>query len=498
MKNFPSGVTATNPTSLLGSNGTNPAKATITPFGREVITVSSKEGLREIAGLPFTAATQVARVLGSTASPYGYVEFLPSGYEEVSGALHPLVVFLHGAGEQGPGTDAVALMNAIASNHSPHEQIRTGTALGQRFDTENAICLGPQSPTWWDTATIDQFMEYAFLTYPSIDRSRVYMIGPSMGGAGTWGYLVAHGRKVSAAIAGCAATAASDATLAVGVPVWAFHAWDDPVTPLSNSISWCNELARRVAGLASPTDMMANYPYGDGVSTVATTTQTAVFSGGVWTWTAGVNYDAGKALKLTIFPTGGHDGGWSPEATDPEVWTWLFTQRRQTAELKTSSSVEGTAGGGAVHAPNGGISCKKNAWIGGTLFALGVTANGGPVASFGNLDGAHFGQNCENTNAGASAFAAFSATSNAGTVLLAKASLAFNVFPNCAGKAFLYDTAGIVLLGSPTTVDSLKVGADQVVGARQAAIADATDAASAITRVNLILAAMRAHGLIAT
>jgi hypothetical protein len=47
-------------------------------------------------------------------------------------------------------------------------------------------------------------------------------------------------------------------------------------------------------------------------------------------------------------------------------------------------------------------------------------------------------------------------------------------------------------------VDSLKVGSNQVVGARQAAIANATDAASTITQLNALLAACRAHGLIAT
>ena len=41
------------------------------------------------------------------------------------------------------------------------------------------------------------------------------------------------------------------------------------------------------------------------------------------------------------------------------------------------------------------------------------------------------------------------------------------------------------------------VGANKVVAARQSAIADATDASSAITQLNLALAAMRAHGLIA-
>ena len=46
-------------------------------------------------------------------------------------------------------------------------------------------------------------------------------------------------------------------------------------------------------------------------------------------------------------------------------------------------------------------------------------------------------------------------------------------------------------------VTALKVGANQVVGARGAAVIDATDAASAITQLNALLARLRTHGLIA-
>lgn len=44
----------------------------------------------------------------------------------------------------------------------------------------------------------------------------------------------------------------------------------------------------------------------------------------------------------------------------------------------------------------------------------------------------------------------------------------------------------------------IKVSGEQVIGARQSAISDATDAASAITQLNAALAMLRAHGLIDT
>ncbi len=43
----------------------------------------------------------------------------------------------------------------------------------------------------------------------------------------------------------------------------------------------------------------------------------------------------------------------------------------------------------------------------------------------------------------------------------------------------------------------LTINGNQVIGARSAAVADATDAASAITQLNALLSRLRAHGLIA-
>jgi hypothetical protein len=158
----------------------------------------------------------------------------------------------------------------------------------------------------------------------------------------------------------------------------------------------------------------------------------------------------------------------------------------------TYSATNASATDAAIHVPNGGITCGGSAWFGGNL-----TIGGTATASM-SLNNFYGGFTSQNLNAGTVAAACVALISNAGACYVGKASAAHAVVPNAAGAFFVYDTTGIRLAGSATTVDSLKVGADQVVGARQAAIADATDAASAITRVNLVLAAMRAHGSIAS
>lgn len=276
-----------------------------------------------------TAPTLVARPMGTTTAPYGYVEALPTAYYDDPSAKCPLILFLHGLGEEGAGTDATALKSAICRNSSPLDLINRGGALGQRFNTENAICLGPQSPVWWNSSTIHQFLAYAYATYPKIDRTRVYVTGLSMGGGGTWDYVAAHGEDVAACIPCCGASSPGSGSKFTGVATWSFHAWDDPTVTRQNSVDWSNEVAKWVGNLGARTDVMATYPYGNGTSTVAASIQTAKYTAaGGWTWVSGVDAAVGPSPKFTMYTSGGHGGGWTPTYNNSQVWDWLFAQRQ--------------------------------------------------------------------------------------------------------------------------------------------------------------------------
>jgi hypothetical protein len=90
---------------------------------------------------------------------------------------------------------------------------------------------------------------------------------------------------------------------------------------------------------------------------------------------------------------------------------------------------------------------------------------------------------------------------NAGYVLFSRNTGAPWTFLNSGGNAILWQSGDKFMFNA----DSLnlaggltyKIGGVQVVGARGAAVADATDAASAITQLNALLARLRTHGLIA-
>jgi hypothetical protein len=60
------------------------------------------------------------------------------------------------------------------------------------------------------------------------------------------------------------------------------------------------------------------------------------------------------------------------------------------------------------------------------------------------------------------------------------------------------DTSGRISVGTSSNPGGLNVGGIQVVGAQQPAIAGATDSTDVVTQINALLAALRAHGLIAS
>ena len=78
----------------------------------------------------------------------------------------------------------------------------------------------------------------------------------------------------------------------------------------------------------------------------------------------------------------------------------------------------------------------------------------------------------------------------------------YGVFVNVANAGTnygIYVANGLSYFGGNANVASqYQVAGTKVIGAQGAAVADATDAASAITRLNALLARCRAHGLIAT
>ncbi|MDA3959595.1 MAG: hypothetical protein PF961_02310 [Planctomycetota bacterium] len=268
----------------------------------------------------FAAAVHQARPKGTTSAPYGYVEYLPPGYATDGPNIHPVVIFLHGAGEKGAGTDATALWDDVTV-HGPSSMILSGST---RFADENAIVLSPQTSTGWDDGFIDDLVDYALATY-RIDPNRVYLTGLSMGGGGTYGYLSAHGNRIAACIPICGAGGVSKSSAHLSTPTWSFHAWGDNTVKRSSSINASNAIAKAVSGSAS--DVLAGYPHVDGnPNNAASETKTATYTAASgWTWRSGVTDTLATHPKLTFYTDKSHDS-WTRTYNNSLVWDWLFRQ----------------------------------------------------------------------------------------------------------------------------------------------------------------------------
>ena len=195
------------------------------------------------------AGVQTARPLGSTTSPYGYYEYLPAGYGESTKAF-PVLIFLHGLGERGCGTNECRdekydLRNVL--RNGPPNLIRDGKWVdltGDKF-----IVVSPQASAFtpdfaWDPTTLRQFINHVRSNY-RVEERQIYLTGFSLGAFGVWEYLKAY--PTNSSIAAAIPVAGKDETGrdlnpnstlcgAVNVPIWAFHSKEDGVVNFGNAL----------------------------------------------------------------------------------------------------------------------------------------------------------------------------------------------------------------------------------------------------------------------
>ena len=150
-----------------------------------------------------------------------YRIYVPENYDIES--KYPLVLYLHGMGERGSDNRLQTSVNSV---------------MQTLLEPENraaypCVVLAPQCPDdgFWAEEYLEMLMgllERARAAY-SIDPARIYIMGLSMGGFGTWGMLAAYPDYFAAAVPVCGGGNAEAAALFKYVPVWAFHGTLDTV-----------------------------------------------------------------------------------------------------------------------------------------------------------------------------------------------------------------------------------------------------------------------------
>lgn len=222
-------------------------------------------------------------IKGDTSLPYQWTR---TG----SGESPSLVLFLHGAGERGDD-------NTRQARHGVPDLLKW-----LEKEKRDCVVIAPQCPAarWWANADGD-FRDWSVLKLKSkpsesmklvfelvdqiakkqkADPKRIYITGISMGGYGTFDALARKPEYFAAAIPVCGGGDVKTAKKFKDVPMWIFHGAADPVVPAEMSRAMVEALKK-----------------------------------------------SGGEPKYTEYPGVKHNS-WSQTYRNPDVWAWLFAQKK--------------------------------------------------------------------------------------------------------------------------------------------------------------------------
>ena len=98
----------------------------------------------------------------------------------------PLVIFLHGSGGSKRTLERARWTGDVKRFAKPGQSITS--------------ILVPQSEGHWDPASLNKMLDHVLKTNPSIDTTRIYCVGYSMGGKGTWEWAMHSPERFAAII----------------------------------------------------------------------------------------------------------------------------------------------------------------------------------------------------------------------------------------------------------------------------------------------------------
>lgn len=146
-------------------------------------------------------------------------------YPVICADKYPAIIYLHGAGTR--GTDIGKLVN-----HSFFGTSRFGNA-DTPFMLFAPLC---SKNSWFDIFEQLQAFVKMVATHPDVDTNRIFLMGSSMGGYGTWQLAMTMPEYFAAIVPICGGGMKWNARRLVHVPVWAFHGSDDQTVPVQESI----------------------------------------------------------------------------------------------------------------------------------------------------------------------------------------------------------------------------------------------------------------------
>lgn len=246
--------------------------------------VASLPGPHGAAQTPLQISSVDGFLARSYHSPTGetmqYRLFVPPAYD--SARKYPLVLWLHNA--KGRGDDNLAQIsgtNTLGTHiwTTPENQAKYSAFVLAPQVSETKAWARPHASTPPVSLRLAlEILDVVEKEY-SIDLSRVYVAGQSMGGEGVWAALAAVPGHFAAAIALCGYGFDDMIPRAAKTPVWVFQGDADEIVPVERARQW-------VAALR----------------------------------------EAGGSSKYTEYPGVGHNV-WGKAFVDPEIVPWLFSHQ---------------------------------------------------------------------------------------------------------------------------------------------------------------------------
>jgi predicted peptidase len=155
--------------------------------------------------------------------------------ELVEGQTYPLVVFLHGSGERGnDNTINLKYITPLFLTDSNRINFPCYVLVPQCPANEEWT-----APDWYQKpgepiSTVVALID-SLSSLNTIDKTRIYLTGLSMGGYGTWYLITQYPDKFAAAVPICGGGDWHQAEAIKHVPIWAFHGAKDDVVPRDQS-----------------------------------------------------------------------------------------------------------------------------------------------------------------------------------------------------------------------------------------------------------------------